>query len=174
MTIVIAIACILAFVLIMAALGDKQLNIERCVVIAKPTDEVFGAIRLLRNHDKFNMWMMMDPDMKKEFRGTDGETGFAYAWDSTNQRNVGAGEQKIVSIEPNVSIVYELKFIRPMQDIATVTMYTNPLPDGETQVTWGFNSTMKFPMNVMKPLMKSMLGKSLDKSLNNLKTLLEQ
>jgi hypothetical protein len=61
-----------------------------------------------------------------------------------------------------------------MQDIAAVTMYTNPLPDGETQVTWGFNSTMKFPMNVMKPLMKSMLGKSLDKSLNNLKTLLEQ
>ncbi|MBL7693110.1 MAG: SRPBCC family protein [Flavipsychrobacter sp.] len=174
MTIVITIACILAVIFALAALGNKQLNIERSVVINKPTDEVFSVIRLLRNHDKFNMWMMMDPDMKKEFRGTDGEVGFVYAWDSANQRNVGAGEQKIISIETNRSIAYELKFIRPMQDIAAVAMQTNDLPDGKTQVTWGFNSTMKFPMNVMKPLMKKMLGKSLDQSLNNLKTLIEQ
>lgn len=174
MTIVIAIACILAVLLIIAVLGNKQMNIERSIVINKPTDAVFSVIRLLRNHDKFNMWMMMDPDMKKEFRGTDGEVGFVYAWDSANQRNVGAGEQKIISIETNRSIAYELKFIRPMQDIAAVAMLTNSLPDGKTQVTWGFNSTMKFPMNIMKPLMVKMLCKSLDQSLNNLKTLLEQ
>ncbi len=174
MTVIITIACILAVVLIMAALGNKQMNIDRSVVINKPTDEVFSLIRLLRNHDKFNMWMMMDPDMKKEFRGADGEVGFVYAWDSANQRNVGAGEQKIVSIETNRSITYELKFIRPMQDIAAIAMQTKSLPDGKTEVTWGFNSTMKFPMNVMKPLMMKMLGKSLDQSLNNLKSLLEQ
>jgi len=174
MTVVIIIACLLAVILIIAALGNKQMNIERSVVINKPTDEVFSMIRLLRNHDKFNMWMMMDPDMKKEFRGTDGEVGFVYAWDSAIQRNVGAGEQKIISIEANKSIGYELKFIRPMQDIAAVAMQTIAHPDGKTQVIWGFNSTMKFPMNIMKPLMMKMLGKSLDQSLNNLKTLLEQ
>ncbi|MBE2289293.1 MAG: SRPBCC family protein, partial [Chitinophagaceae bacterium] len=122
MTVIITIACILALILTIAAFGDKKLNIERSVVINKPTEEVFNTIRLLRNHDHFNMWMMMDPDMKKEFRGNDGEVGFVYAWDSTNQRNVGAGEQKIISIEPNRSISYELKFIRPMQDIAAVAM----------------------------------------------------
>ena len=174
MTIVITIACILALILTFAAIGNKQLNIESSIVVNKPTDEVFSTIRLLRNHDHFNMWMMMDPDMKKEFRGNDGEVGFVYAWDSTNQRNVGAGEQKIVSIEVNRSIAYELKFIRPMQDVAAVTMQTNTLADGNTQVSWGFNSTMKFPMNIMKLLMKKMLSKSLDQSLNNLKNLIER
>lgn len=174
MTAIIIIACILAVILIISAFSNKQLNIERSVVINKPTEEVFSTIRLLRNHDKFNMWMMMDPDMKKEFRGTDGEVGFVYAWDSINQRNVGAGEQKIISIETNRSISYELKFIWPMQDIAAVAMQTNTLADGKTQVVWGFNSTMKFPMNILKPLMKKMLSKSLDQSLNNLKTLIER
>jgi hypothetical protein len=37
---------------------------------------------------------MMDPDMKKTYRGTDGTVGFVSEWES-NKKDVGTGEQEI-------------------------------------------------------------------------------
>jgi hypothetical protein len=174
LTILTVIAAIAILLLLIAALTGKDMNIERSIMIDKPVQQVFGHVRLLKNHDNFNMWMMMDPGMKKEYSGTDGQEGFVYSWDSSNHRNVGAGAQKILKIEQDKSINYELRFIRPMQDIAAAAIKTTATTDGKTLVQWSFNNKMKFPMNVMKPIMISMLSKSLDQSLANLKKFAEQ
>ena len=40
----------------------------------------------------------MDPNIKTDFRGTDGTVGFISAWDSNNIKNVGKGEQEILNM----------------------------------------------------------------------------
>jgi hypothetical protein len=115
---------------------------------------------------------MGDPAKKTQTRGTDGNVGFIYSWDSTN-KNVGAGEQEITGIVEGNSITYGLRFYRPMKNTATAKFVLNPSGIGSTRVSWSFDSPSKFPMMLFAPIFKKMLGKDMEKSLNNLKGLLE-
>jgi hypothetical protein len=164
---------LLALFFIVALVANKEMNIERSITINKPPRQVFDYIRQVKNHDNFSVWNMMDPDMKKEYRGTDGQEGFVYAWDSSKKKNVGAGEQEIKKISDGKSIEFELRFTRPMQDVAQAKMTTEDA-NGGTKVYWGFYSRMKFPMNAMKPLFQNMLDKSLQQGLTNLKNVIEK
>lgn len=172
--ILVVIGAIIALVLIAAALSGKEMNIERSVTINRPLPQVFEYLKYLKNHDSFNVWARMDPDMKKEYRGTDGQPGFVFAWDSSKKKNVGAGEQEIKIINEGKSIDHELRFTRPMQDVAKAKFVFEPASSGQTTVQWGFYSKMKFPMNVMKPMIQGMLAKNLETGLQNLKEVLEK
>src|SRR5215467_13526347 len=106
------IALIVAILLIAAALMKDEYSIERETVINKPKQEVFNYIRQLKNQLNYNKWTMIDPNAKKEFRGTDGTTGFVFAWDSDNKQ-VGKGEQSIERIVDGERIDFGLHFIKP-------------------------------------------------------------
>ena len=95
---------IILLVLLIHLLTNKELNIEDTIVINQPVEKVFDYIRHIKNQDNYSTWNMMDPDMKKEYSGTDGQVGFVYKWDSSKQKNVGAGEQEIKAIVPNKSL----------------------------------------------------------------------
>jgi hypothetical protein len=56
----------------------------------------------------------MDPNMKTEFRGSDGTEGFISAWESDN-KNVGQGEQEILKIVNGERVDYEIRFIKPFK-----------------------------------------------------------
>ncbi|MEP7265809.1 MAG: hypothetical protein ABI772_14990 [Bacteroidota bacterium] len=86
---------------------------------------------------------------------------------------MGAGEQEIKKIITNNTIEYEIRFFRPMQDIAKAVMTTTTSGD-KTLVKWGFYSRMKFPMNIMKPMLQNMLGNNLVTGLESLKSTLEK
>ena len=172
--ILIVVAVIIGLILLTAALMNKNMIIEKTITITRPKQQVFDYVRFVKNHDNFSVWAMMDPDMKKEYRGTDGQPGFIYAWDSSKKKNVGAGEQEIKKIDEGRSIEHELRFFRPMQDVAKARFVFEPVSANDTRVQWGFYSRMKFPMNAMMPMFKGMLGKQLEKGLENLKNVLER
>ena len=172
--ILIIIAAIIVLFLLAAAVMGKNMVIEKRITIARPKNQVFDYVKYVKNHDNFSVWAMMDPDMKKEYRGTDGQPGFVFAWDSSKQKNVGAGEQEIKKIDEGNSIEHELRFTRPMQDVAKAKFVFEPASPNDTTVLWGFYSRMKFPMNAMMPMFKTMLGKNLEKGLESLKTVLER
>ncbi len=167
-------AGVVTVLLLIAFLTPKELNIEKTILINKSVAEVFDYIKYVKNHDNFSVWAMMDPDMKKEYRGTDGQVGFVYAWDSSKDKNVGAGEQEIKSIVPGKSIEFELRFKRPFEDVSKALMIVEASSGSQTRVQWGFYSTMKFPMVLMKPVFKKMMGGALEKGLGNLKAVLEK
>ncbi|MEP7265808.1 MAG: hypothetical protein ABI772_14985 [Bacteroidota bacterium] len=77
---------ILVLLLLIAFFSSKEMNIEKSIVINQPKEKVFDYIKYLKNHESFNVWMKMDPDMKKEYKGTDGQPGFIYAWDSNKKK----------------------------------------------------------------------------------------
>jgi hypothetical protein len=164
----------ITLLLLIAAVMPKNLDIVKTVIIHKPKQQVFEYIKFVKNHDHFSAWAMMDPDMKKEYKGTDGTVGFVYAWDSAKEKNVGAGEQEIKNIFPGEGIEFELRFTRPMEDVAKAIMKLEAVSADQTKVNWSFHSKMKYPMNLMMPMIKGMLGKDLEKGTVNLKAVLEK
>jgi hypothetical protein len=173
-TILLTIAGIVALLLILALFAKKQYAIGRDITINKPTGEVFSYLKYLKNQDHYNKWVMRDPGMKKEFRGTDGTDGFVYAWDGN--KDAGAGEQEIKKITDGQRIDLEIRFTRPFAGIANSILTTGPVSDAKTNVKWTFNSSMKYPANVVLMFMNmdKILGRDLETSLTNLKVILEK
>jgi uncharacterized protein YndB with AHSA1/START domain len=147
--------------------------IEKAISIAKDLNTVFNFLKDTKNQDRFNVWIMADPNMNKTYSGTDGTKGFVYSWDSKD-KNVGAGSQEITDIVPNSRIDYVIRFLRPFKNIADVTFQLQKITDASTSVTWTFDSPAKFPMSLFSPILKKMLGKQLQQSLDNLKAILEK
>ena len=83
--VLIVVVVIVAIPLIIALFVKKEYSIEREITINKPQQEVFSYVKYLKNQDNYSKWVMTDPAMKKDFRGTDGTEGFVYAWDSKNK-----------------------------------------------------------------------------------------
>ena len=164
---------IIAIPLVVALFVKKTYSVEREIIIARPPHIVFNYLKYLKNQDKFSKWATMDPNMKKEYRGVDGTVGFVSAWESQD-KNVGKGEQEIKKILEGKRIDFELRFIKPFAAVAKAYMTTDQMSRNETIVNWGFESSMKYPMNLMLLFnMEKMIGNDLATGLANLKNQLE-
>ena len=171
--ILISVATLITLLLIIALFIKKEYVIKRKIVINKSSEEVYKYIKFLRNQENYSKWVMADPGMKKEFTGTDGNTGFVYAWDSEN-KNVGKGEQEIIRLAEGERVDSEIRFIKPFEGIATTSMLIEPASERQTRVIWSMSGKNNYPMNLMIPFMDNLLGKDLQMSLDNLKSILEK
>ncbi len=171
--ILIVLGIIIALPLIVALFTAKEYAVERQITINKPKQEVFDYIKYLKNQDNYSKWATMDPEMKKSYRGTDGEVGFVSAWESESD-DVGKGEQEILKIEGD-RIDYELRFFEPFEAKDKAYMITESASETTTVVKWGFNGKMDYPMNLMLLFMdfNQMLGDDLSTGLTGLKGVLE-
>lgn len=89
---------------------------------------------------------------------------------------MGEGEQEITAIEEGKALYTDLRFIKPFKSFAKAKMTTTEIDAGSTKVTWGFESKMNYPMNLMKLFMNmsEMVGKDFSMGLANLKSVLEK
>src|SRR5690606_21045164 len=170
--IIIVILIIIAIPLIIALFVKKEYAVEREIVINKPEPEVFAYVKYLKNQDNFSVWSMADPNMKKEFTGTDGTPGLIYAWDGNS--DVGKGEMEIKNIAENERVDIQLRFIEPWEGTGESYLGTDAVDANSTKVTWHMHGKSSYPMNFMNLFMDGMLGKNLQDGLTNLKTVLEK
>jgi len=77
-------------------------------------------------------------------------------------------------MENGKSIDYAIRFSRPMKNTGKTKFQITGSADGYTSVEWIFDSPSKFPMSLFSPIFKIMLGKDLEKGLQNLKVILEK
>ncbi|GIZ08294.1 SRPBCC family protein [Flavobacterium sp. UMI-01] len=170
----IVLGCI-ALSLLVALFMPNNYAVEREIIINQPKDTVFNYLKFLKNQDEFSVWSKKDPDMKKSFSGTDGTIGAIAAWESQNEQ-VGKGEQEIKQIIEGERIDFELRFKIPFEANDNAYFTTEKITPNSTKVKWGFNGKMPYPMNLMLPIMNmdKMLGKDLQKGLENLKVILEK
>jgi hypothetical protein len=171
-TIITIIATIVILLLIFAALMKKGYKTHCEVIILVSQQKAFDYLKHITNQDNFNKWLMIDPNMKKEFNGIDGTVGFVYAWNGNKE--AGEGEQEIKGIVEEKNIEMEIRFKRPFAGIAHATMATEYLSNNQTKVIWNTSSTMKYPLNIMLPLIEKMLEKDMRISLTTLKNILEK
>ena len=171
-TILLVIGGIIALFLIIALFMKKGYKTYSEIIINIPRQKVYDYLKQIKNQDNFNKWVMIDPNMKKEFKGTDGTIGFIYAWNGNKEG--GEGEQEIKALEEGKNIKMEIRFVRPFAGIAYAEMTTESLSDNQTKATWRTASKMKYPLNIMLPFIVKMLEKDMGTSLTTLKNILEK
>jgi len=171
-TILLVVAGIIALLLIIALFIKREHYVKREIIINAPRQKVFDYVKLLTNQDKFNKHAMTGPDRKREYKGTDGTVGFIYAW--SGNKKAGEGEKEIKAIIDGKRIEAEIRFIKPMAATACIILETESLSDYQTKVSWSNAGTLKYPINIMIPMMEKMLPKEMDSSLLTLKNILEK
>jgi hypothetical protein len=171
-TILLVLAGIIALLLILALFTKKQYSVHREIIINAPLQNIFDYLKQLKNQDNFNKWVMVDPGMKREFKGTDGTVGFIYAWNGN--KKAGEGEQEIKTLEDGKTIKTEVRFVRPFAGVAYANWIMELVSDNQTKLSWSNSSAMKYPMNIMVSMIEKMLAKDMDTSLSTLKSILEK
>jgi hypothetical protein len=171
-TILLVLAGIIALLLIIALFMKREHYVKREIIINAPRQKVFDYLKLLKNQDEFNKHAMTGPDRKREFKGTDGTVGYIYAW--SGNKNAGEGEKEIKNIVDGKRIETEIRFVKPMTATASIIMETESLSDNQTKVIWSNAGTLKYPINIMIPMMKKHVVKDMDSSLSTLKNILEK
>lgn len=163
---------LILIVVILAIVAPQNYDVSRTITINKPLPEVFKYLKFLKNQDNWSPWGEKDPDIKKTFKGTDGEVGFISAW--VGNKEVGKGEQEITGIVENEVINSQLRFLKPFK--LTSDAYLKVEKDGNgTKVIWGFSGDNKFPVSIMMLFMNmdKSVGKDFEYGLNKLKGILE-
>ncbi len=165
---------IVLLVIILSMIAPKTYDVSRSIIISKPKKEVFDYLRSLKKMDNWSPWAKKDPEMHKEFRGTDGEVGSVSYWNGNKE--VGEGEQEITKIVEGERIEGELRFMKPFKSESDCYLLTTDAGNSETKVTWGFTGNNKFPMSIMMLFMSmdKMVGKDFEEGLSSLKSLLEE
>jgi hypothetical protein len=171
-TILLILAGIIALLLIIALFMKREHYVKREIIINAPRQKVFDYIKLLKNQDEFNKHAMAAPDRKREFKGTDGTVGYIYSW--SGNKNAGVGEKEIKNIVEGIKIETEIRFVKPISAIASIIMETEFLSDNQTKVCWSNAGTLKYPINIMIPMMEKSVAKDMDISLSTLKNILEK
>ena len=173
-----SIGALVLLLLIIALFTKRSYTIERSIIVSKPNNEVFNYVRFLKNQDHYNKWVMMDPNMKKAYKGNDGAVGFIYGWDGNSK--AGAGEQEIRKIEDDKRVETEVRFKRPFKAVAYSLIETGSVispidQQRSTSVKWAFSSTLKYPANIFLLMnVEKALARDVELSLSNLKTILEK
>lgn len=172
MTILLVMAGIIALLLIIALFMKREHTVSREIIIHAPRQKVFDYLKLLKNQDEFNTGAMTDPDRNRTFKGTDGTVGYIYAWNGN--KNAGEGEKEIMNIMEGRRIEMEIRFIKPMVTSASIVMEMESLSDDQTKVIWSNSGTLKYPVNILIPMMERHVVKDMDISLSTLKNILEK
>lgn len=172
--IMIGVILILAAPFILALFMPAGYHIERTITINQSNQIIFAYLKMLKNHDDFSTWAQKDPDMQKEFHGTDGTVGFYTTWNS-QKKEVGQGAQEIKKITEGSRIDYEMRFIKPFEATDTAYFTTSRVSENQTKVVWGFDGNMAYPMNLMLPFMdfETLIGSEFQTSLAILKKNME-
>jgi hypothetical protein len=170
--ILIVLAIIVAIPLIIALFVNKKYTIGKEVVIDRPNADVFDYIKQIKNQRNYSVWVMADPNLKQEFTGIDGTIGFISYWNGNDK--AGEGEQEITNIKEGSRVDVAIRFKRPFKSTATTYMAVEAINANSTRVIWQMSGKSSYPMNFMNLFMGSMLGKDMDKSLQNLKQILEK
>ena len=170
--ILLLVAGIITLPFIIALFLRKKHFVKREIVINAPVQKVFDYVKLLKNQDAFNENAMTDANRKKEFKGTDGTVGYVYSW--SGDKSAGEGEKEIINLVEGKRVETEIRFVKPMKVSASIIMETEALSGNQTKVSWINTGILKYPVNIMIPMMEKSVAKGMDSSLLNLKNILEK
>jgi len=164
---------IVGIVLILALIAPKSYNVFRTIEISKSRMEVFEYLKYLKKQEEWSPWATKDPNMEREYSGTDGEVGVVYHW--KGNKEVGEGEQEITNIVDGKRIDGELRFLKPWKSTSDCYLEVEDGAENTTKVVWGFKGKNKFPMSIMMLFMNmdKMVGKDFEEGLRSLKSKLE-
>lgn len=163
---------IIAVIAIAIFVTPEKYKFEKSIVINAPAEKVYQNISSTKAFNQWNPWLKLDPNIKLDYSGTQGEIGDRYCWDSKVD-DAGAGCQEIVELIPNQKQKTKMEFKRPFEDTSYSEVILTPEGNG-TKVTWTLDSELERPMNLMRFFMDGMMDKSYGEGLVKLKEISEK
>ena len=165
---------LIALVLVAAIFTKKDYIIVRDIKINKSDTVIYDYLRFLDNHKSFNSWFLKDPNLVETSENTDGKVGYILKYEGN--KDLGAGEQELIALKPNLLIDIELRFIKPFKSVSRTPFELQKVGTSETIVTWTMHGKMNYPLNfgLLFIDMDKFLGKDVQKSLENLKSQIEK
>lgn len=162
---------LIALFLIAAMIVPKDYTISVSTTINKPQVMVFDYVKMIKNQEKYSVWVMKDPNVKIEYTGVDGTVGAKSSWVSQDD-NVGEGSQQITKITNN-RIDVDLHFEKPMKGDNAAATIAEALSDNQTKLTNEFYVHSEYPFNLMSFVFKDFIKKDQEQNLANVKKILE-
>ena len=104
-------AIIALIFIILVIVAPKAYSVDRSIIINRPVADVFHYLKYVKNQDYWSPWKKKDPNMTQEFIGEDGKIGFISKW--KGNKEVGEGEQEVLTILENEAIETQLRFFKP-------------------------------------------------------------
>ena len=172
-TIAIVVAVLVGALLAFAATKPDSFRVQRTASIKAPPEKIFPLINDLHSWGAWSPWEKLDPAMKRTHSGAASGKGAVYEWAGNGE--VGAGRMEIVAAAPPSAVRIKLDFLKPFeaQNFAEFTLE----PNGDaTNVTWAMYGPSNYVSKLMSVFfsMDSMIGKSFEAGLANLKAATEK
>ncbi len=163
--------------LIVAFLGfvatrESKFHYERSDVIAAPADKIFPLISNFKMGEQWTPYEKVDPNMKKNFTGNDGQVGSVYEFEGNME--VGTGKLEMLNIVPNELVEIKLTMIKPFFGENHIQYKLTPEGTG-TRFTWSMSGDGGFMSKLMSVLIDcdKMIGDQFLQGINNLKAIVE-
>ena len=146
---------------------------ERSGVINAAPEKIYPYLSHFKLGSAWSPYEKMDPNMKREFTGTEGEVGSTMAFDGN--REVGAGKLEILSLVPNQAVDIRLTMIKPFAGENLIQYRLTPEAAGGTRFTWTMSGDGGFVGKLMTVLIdcEKMMGDQFEKGIANLKAVVE-
>lgn len=165
----IVIGVLILLVLLLGAIAPNEMKTAKSITIDAPVEQVFSTVNDLKTWEKWSPWKEMDPGMVITMGEKSVGEGASYSWTGDAS---GSGTMTILEAQPSNALTVEVAF--DGMGTAKAPWTFNKTPEG-THVTWGFDSKMPFPFNIMLLFtdMTAAVGNDFEKGLANLKELVE-
>ncbi len=167
LTILVAIAVLIALLLIYAATRPDAFRIERRARVNAPPERITPLVNDFALWRQWSPWEGRDPNLKRTMSGAPSGVGAVYNWEGNNQ--VGQGRMEILESTPQ-RILIKLDFIKPFA-ASNMADFTFTPADTATDVNWAMTGTRPFMMKVMGVFMDmdKIVGKDFETGLASLK-----
>lgn len=160
---------IVALILIIAAFVPKDFHAGSEISINKPKSEVFDYVKLIRNQGNYDNWSRQDPNIERNYEGTDGNPGFVYIWKS---KKVGDGKQVLTKVDSTAGRVEMDLFFNGTGDANKSFIQVDAISPESSKVVWEIDGKMPYPFNIMGLFFD--MNKDFKAGLSNLKEILEK
>ncbi|MBC7382784.1 MAG: SRPBCC family protein [Bacteroidia bacterium] len=167
---------IVLLLLIISFFLPSKSHVERAMVMKAKPEQVYKLVSNYHEWHKWSPWHKKDTAAVMTYNDITEGMGASYTWKSNN-KEVGAGEQKIVEAEPNKKVVSEMHFEGMGKSYASFILTPE---EGGVKVTWAMDGDSKDMPVMMRPISKyfslmmdKMVGPDFEKGLTNMKEVVE-
>lgn len=168
----ISLLAIVVIIAVLAFVAPTEMKTERSVKIDASKELIYEHLIYYEATNKWSPWMELDSNVQTKIEGEDGKLGAVYSWEGNE--DVGKGKQELTFADAN-RIEHRITFIEPFESTAESYFELEEEADG-VEVSWGFDSEMVRPFNVLGLFMnmEEAIGKDYEKGLNKLKEMVEK
>ena len=115
---------------------NGEFHYEKNGLIHAPAAQIFPYLVDFKKGGEWNPYDRRDPNVKRNFKGTEGEVGSIMEFDGNN--DAGAGFLEVLKVIPNQQVEIKLVMTRPIAASNVITYSLTPEGD-QTRFSWAMS-----------------------------------